>query len=172
LFAILLVVCIVPANAQSRNRKGIEGAEKNQIPEGFNPSVGVLLIEDSAAMDNTGSDMYSNRKYQHTNYFLLRNRKKMDGYLTENYSYKYEFAPQNAIYSGTEKFFDKTVYRYALVISLEIREFSFDEKHNQPVFNYYIYDRLNNISYAYLDGGASLIMVAFRKAMKRINGGN
>lgn len=182
LFITLLFVCITPAHAQTKNKKGVEGAEKKQIPDGFNPSVGVLLIEDSTVLDSSEvKDADKKRAYEYSNHFLIRNRKKMAEYLTENYSYKYEFSAQSDIYGGTEKYFDKTVYRYALVFSLIQPEQEFktqfyngkDEMtHRQPVFVYYLYDRLNNKSYAYLEGGASLIMPAFKKAMKRINGGN
>ncbi|PSL31784.1 hypothetical protein [Chitinophaga ginsengisoli] len=187
-FSVLCVIllfiwgCSVPGSTQRyRSQLDSESAGNKPIPDAFNPSDGILLIEDWADQDRSvvkNSVYVSYQTDDYVNNFVTRNKKRMIAYLKENYPSKYEFAAQSEIYGSKAKYSNKTVYQYALVISLvkrsqrmETQFFSGNEgsTHHQPIFRYYIYDRLNNKTYAALGYGASTIMLAFKGAIKRIN---
>jgi hypothetical protein len=169
--------------AQYKTKLDSISTGNNQIPDTFNPANVTLLIEETADQDSSGvsnSVTVTYRTDEYINAFVGRNKKKMVSYLDENYSSKYEFAAQSEIYGATEKYSDKTVYRYALVISLlkpeqrvKTQFYSGKEEstHYQPVFRYYVYDRLNNKTYAALGHGSSIIMMAFKSAIKKIKEG-
>lgn len=177
-----ILVSRVPVSAQRYSTKLDSASAGNKsIPDAFNPSKGILLIEDAADQDSSTVKSSVSLSYEtedYVNNFVARNKRKMIEYLNENYSSKYEFAAQSEIYGSNAKYSDKTVYQYALVISLvkrsQHKETQFysgnvESTHHQPIFRYYIYDRLNNKTYAKLGNGGSTIMLAFKSAIKKIS---
>lgn len=155
------------------------------IPSSFNPTNGVLLIEQSVDDDKSTvavSTTTSFRTDTYTNYFMKKNKKEMVEYADKNYQYKHEFASQNEIYSAESKYSDKKKYQYALVTSLvkpiqstkvntdiNTDNGQMQSTHYQPIFRFYLYDRLNDKTYSALSRGSSLIMWAYKAAIKKLN---
>lgn len=171
---ILLISCGAPKSAMDNESKGNE-----DIPASFKPANGVLLIEGSISDDksqvstSTTSSMHTDT---YMNAWMGKNRNSMIEYADNHYHYKHEFATQNDIYGTSSKYGDKTMYQYALVTSLvkpgQYTKFSdngqMQSTHNQPIFRFYLYDRLNDKTYSSLGHGSSLVMWAYRAAIDRL----
>ncbi len=143
----LIVGCGGPKTALDNASKG-----NPQVPTDLDLSKGVLLVE------------------------IVNNEKRMEKHLKESFPYKYELTDKNAIYGSNDTYTDKNYYRYALVSSVipaheghRTSSSGMPETYTiQPIFKYYLYDRLNNKTYAALGHGSSLFMWAFRAATKRL----
>jgi len=177
-FSVLFYECSTPKSSLDYASSGNES-----IPQNFNPATGVLLIEQSIEDDNSSvnlSTSVSGRTDDYMNYYMKKNKNAMIEYANKNYPSKHEFASQDDIYSPSSKYGDKNTYQFALVTSLvkpnQYTKVYTDGRmpqstYNQPVFKFYIYDRLNDKTYAALGHGSSLIMWAFKDAIKKISGG-
>jgi len=107
---------------------------------------------------------------------MRKNEKAMIEHAKDNYKYKHQFATLHDIF-GTDSKYDKSAYRFALVTSrgnfMDQTKIRSDGTTSitvlQPIFQYYIYDRLEGKAYPALSRGSSLIMWAFKGAIKRIN---
>jgi hypothetical protein len=176
LFALIILFTGCSA---SKSAADVETRGREQIPSMFNPNKGILLIVDSVAGDKSRVDVSMANSYQTDNYMnalMGKNRKNMAEHVEKNYPYKYQFASQGDIYSPETKYNDKTLYQFALVASLGKPDQyykmetngQFNSTHYQPIFTYYLYDRLNNKTYAALGRGSSLIMWAFKDAIKKL----
>lgn len=155
---------------------------EEQIPSDFNPSQSSLLIEDSTSGDKSKVYVAINEFYvtdDYINGYLRKRRDDIKEHASKNYPYKYEFTSTDNIYGKGDKYTDKSIYRYALVIELIKQEqhqkiyndgkfHPYESTHLQPIFRYHLYDRLNNKTYAALGNGSSIIMMAFKAAIKRI----
>ncbi len=133
------------------------------LPTDFSPGNGTLLIESS-----DGKDSYSE-------HFLSKNQKEMIEYAKDKYKFKHEFASLDEIY-GEKSRFDKTTHRFALVTAVTTAsQFSKTAADGtvrttvlQPIFRYYLYDRQQDKTYAALSKGSSLIMWAYKAAIKTV----
>lgn len=158
-----------------------ESAGNGQLPSDFNAANGVLLIEhnvvDKSDRAAVAAAMQSENTYVIA--YMTKNRKQMIEYADKNYPYKHEFATPSDIYDANSKYSDKTIYRYALVTSMvkPVQHDRFNERtgqltstNYQPIFRFYLYDRLNDKTYAALGHGSSLIMWAYKAAIKKLSG--
>lgn len=151
---------------------------KEPIPADFKPNNSVLLIEQSVDNDNSSvsvSSTYSVHTDTYMNAYMRKNKTSMIDFADKNYPYKHEFASQNEIYEANSKYSDKNVYRFALVTSItkpsqytSMNNGMLESTHYQPIFKFYIYDRLNDKTYAALGHGSSLIMWAYKAAINKI----
>jgi hypothetical protein len=146
---------------------------KEQLPAGFNPATTTLLLEHipekttPRSSENSGYDSWSY-------YFIRKNDDEMQKYAGKNYQYKYQFATQKEIYTDT-MYADRNAYRYALVSTIMpvdnymryMNNGSWKMTNNQPIFQYYIYDRLEGVTYAPLSRGSSLVMWAFKQGLRK-----
>jgi hypothetical protein len=178
LLAFLIVVtgCTTPKSAMDNASKGNE-----EIPKSFNPGKVTLLIEGEVDSDNSSTDLSTTMSVQtdtYMNAYMTKNQKAMMEYADKNYPYKHKFTTQKEIYGTESKYSDRTEYQYALVTSLvkpnqymkmNTTNGQFQSTHNQPIFRYYLYDRLNDKTYSSLGNGSSLVMWAFKSAIKRLN---
>jgi hypothetical protein len=175
-FLILISGCSTPKSALDTTSSGNE-----QVPGNFDPNNGILLIEQYVDNDNSTVELSTTSSVQaasYMNYFMKKNRKNMVEYADQNYKYKHEFTSQNDIYGSNSKYSDKKTYQFALVTSLvkTVQSNSIDthngqmkSTHHQPVFKFYLYDRLNDKTYSALSKGSSLIMWAYKSAIKKLN---
>ncbi len=156
-----------------------ESAGTTPFPPDFQPKAVVLLIEQSIDEDKSSTNLSTTssvRTDSYMNYFMKKNRKAMEEYANKNYPYQHEFASQTDIYESSQKYSDKSRYRYALVTSItkpiQAEKVAADGRtsstYNQPVFKFYIYDRLNDKTYSALGHGSSLVMWAYKDAIKKI----
>lgn len=175
-FIISMFGCGTPKSALDNASNGNE-----QMPAGFNPANGTLLIEQSIDEDKSKVSVSTNRSFQtdaYMNYFMKKNKEEMIEYADKNYGSKHEFASQNDIYGVGSKYSDKKTYQYALVTSLvkpvqrmDVNKNNgrMESTHHQPIFRFYLYDRLNDKTYAALSKGSSLIMWAYKSSIKKLN---
>lgn len=174
--SIILFGCSTPKSALDNVSSGNE-----QIPSTFNPNKGILLIEQNIDVDKSSVSLSTTNTFQtdnYMNYFMKKNKKSMMEYADNNYKYKHEFVSQSDIYNEKSKYNDKVTYQYALVTSLvkplqstkvNVDNGKMQSTHYQPIFKFYLYDRLNDKTYAALSAGSSLIMWAFKSAIKKVN---
>ncbi|TCJ17651.1 hypothetical protein EPD60_05535 [Flaviaesturariibacter flavus] len=146
---------------------------KEQLPAGFSPATTTLLVEHipekttPKSSENSGYDAW-------TYYFMRKNGDEMEKYLQKNYPYKYQLATQKEIYTDSA-YNDAKTYRYALVATLipvdnymkYMQNGQWKMTNNQPIFQYYIFDRVEKITYAPLSKGSSLVMWAFKQGVRK-----
>lgn len=168
--------CGTPKSALDNESMGNE-----QIPSDFNAANGVLLIEHNVVdkSDKAAVAAAAKSKDMYVIAYMTKNSKRMIEFAEKSYPYKHEFATPSDIYESNSKYSDKTVYRYALVTSLvkPIQSDKFNARtgqvtstHYQPIFRFYLYDRLNDKTYSALSNGSSLIMWAYKAAIKKLAG--
>lgn len=167
--------CSTPKSAMDDSSVG-----NTQIPISFSPNNGVLLIEQVIDEDKSTVSTSTTNSFQtdtYMNYFMKKNRKNIVEFVDKNYQYKHEYASQSEIYNSNSKYSDKKTFQYALVTSLvkpnqhtrvNTDNGQMSSTHNQPIFKFYLYDRLNDKTYSALGAGSSLIMWAFKSAVKKI----
>ena len=177
-FLIVETGCTTPKTSMDNTSQGNE-----QIPKSFNPGKVTLLIEDEVDPDSSSTDLSTSmsvRTDAYMNGYMTKNQKAMVEYADKNYPYKHEFTTQKEIYGPGSKYSDKSEYQFALVTSLvkpkqEMRlntdKGKFESTHHEPIFRYYLYDRLNNKTYSALGNGSSLVMWAFKAAIKKLSDG-
>lgn len=177
IFSILIYGCTTPKSALDNESNG-----KEQLPANFNSKPGILLIEQSIDDDKSTVSVSATNSFQTDNYmnaYMKKNKNNMVEYADKNCKYKHEFASQKDIYGSMSKYSDKNIYRYALVTSLvkpsqhynvNTSNGQLQSTHYQPIFKFYLYDRLSDKTYAALGNGSSLIMWAYKSAIKKING--
>jgi hypothetical protein len=178
LFSLLILFsgCSTPKSALDNTSNG-----NDQIPKAFNPSTDILLIEQAVDDDKSTVDVSTTNSVQTSTYmnaYMRKNRANMIEYADKNYHHKHEFATQDEIYNPNSKYSDKTTYQFALVTSLvkpnQYTKFKdngqMESTHYQPIFKFYLYDRLNDKTYSALSNGSSLIMWAFKSAINKLNG--
>ncbi len=174
-FSLLIYGCGTQKSALDTTSKG-----NGQIPSNFSASQKILLIEQSVDNDNSSVSVSSYRSVStstYTNAYMNKKNNAMKEYADQNYLKKHEFASQSEIYGSDSKYADKNKYQYAMVTSLvKPKQYttmsssgSMGSTHYQPIFKYYIYDRLNDKTYEALGHGSSIIMMAYKSAIKRLN---
>jgi len=136
----------------------------------------VTSCPDSSSTDLSTSMSVHTETYR--NAYMTKNQKAIMEYADKNYPYKHKFTAQKEIYGPESRYSDKTAYQYALVTSLvkpnqymkmNSSNRQFQSTRNQPIFRYYLYDRLNDKTYSSLGNGSSLVMWAFKSAIKKLN---
>jgi hypothetical protein len=176
LFSIVFIMigCSTPKTVLDEASAGNE-----KVPASFNPAQGTLLIEGTmgggknAVVKLPGSEV-AERSY--SNFFITKKEKSMTEYANKNYGNKFEFVKPTDIYSSDGKYGDKNAYRWALVTSLRepIQSVSVHANgttaHHSPTFKYYLFDRLNNITYSALGQGSPMVLKAFKQAIGKIKG--
>ncbi|HKZ67561.1 MAG TPA: hypothetical protein VJ111_14445 [Chitinophagaceae bacterium] len=171
----VIMGCTTPKSALDNESRGNE-----QIPAIFDPAKRILLIEQNIENDSSSvalSTTMSVKTDDYMNYYMKKNKKSMVEYADKNYPYKHEFASQNDIYGSNSKYSDKHTYQFALVTTMvkpnQYTKVDADGRmkptNYQPIFRFYLYDRLNGKTYSALGNGSSLIMWAFKNAIKKIS---
>jgi hypothetical protein len=174
-FLALACGCTTPKSALDN-----AGSGNGQLPKKFNPNQGILLIEQSVEEDKSQVALSTHASVStdtYMNAYMKKNKKAMEEYADKNYQYQHAFTSQDEIYGSGSKYQDKNLYQFALVTSLvkpgQHTNFSSDGRmqstHNQPIFRFYLYDRLNDKTYSSLGNGSSLVMWAFKNAIKKLN---
>ena len=178
-----LIACLVFSVCMYAQSK--EPAALPALPPDFNPSQGVLLIEDSTDGDNrrlwvTGyGTSYNAESKDYANAYFIKDKKKLIKYAEKNYPYGYEFASHGEIFDSASAYSDRNKYRFALVISIKPPVGSgvrLDNHGNQytppsfPTFLFHLYDRLTNTIYAPLGRGSYQLSPTFQKAINAITG--
>jgi hypothetical protein len=143
-FAILLFLFL--AIASNPSKKTFSNGEK-WIPKDFDPTKTTLLIQ-----------KFRSSEKQQT---------KMEGYMEEKYPYKYEFVSTETIIEREGKYADTDIYRYALRITSHTTTYT-NSNMVTSGFDFYFYDRANDIKYPASNKASSYIFTTFQPVINTI----
>jgi hypothetical protein len=146
LFFIIALAC-------NPSKKTFGNSEK-WIPEDFNPEKTVLLVE----------------KFT----ISKKEEQKMEDYMSEKYSYKYEFVSAATIRNREGKYADTKLYKYALVISSETTHYTKMEGAATSSgltvtgFDFNFYDRESDKNYPKTKKASSWASMTFKPVINSI----
>ncbi len=139
------------AIASNPSKKTFKNADK-WIPDDFNPSKTILLVQKFTISENAES--------------------KMEEYMSEKYPYKYEFVSLQTIRSKEGKYSNTSLYKYALIITSHTTT-SRDMQTGKPGptvtgFDYNFYNRENDKNYPATNKSSSYAIMTFKPVINSI----
>lgn len=145
--AILAIAVIISLFSGCNPSKITFNNAEKWIPTDFNPGKTILLVE----------------KYKDN----VKVRRQMEEYMSENYTYKYEFVDKATIENRAGKYQDTKLYKYAL-IQTEGRRPATIAKGEIWGGDFCFYDRANNKQYPPTKRESSNTMMLFKPIINTI----
>ncbi len=130
--AVLLFVIIILSQSFSYSQITVGKNRDKWVPEDFNPTNTVLLIENFSKINKKGKDIFA------------KENEKLKKFMQESYTYQYEFSDDVTL--SNAKYADLNKYPYAIVFGSEFADRLNESSHltSSEGITCSIYDRKNN----------------------------